>query len=105
MELLLQARRFGLVRSERRHQPRRCLRIELRSRLVRTIHGVAHRLRCLVGELARSERLESDLAFIESVLRDLASAVELSLELVPDCHGVSPLIVTLRRTWEYGDAR
>ena len=83
-KLLLEPRRLGFVRRERGAQAGVAVGVDVPARLLRAKDGVAQRLRSLVGELARAERLESNLALVESVLRGLAGPIELGLELVPE---------------------
>jgi hypothetical protein len=70
------------VRCESCGKSRVRIGIDLAARLFCPEHGVAERLRCLVGELSRAERLQSRLAFIERALCRFSRAVELLSQLV-----------------------
>jgi len=73
---------FGVMGLERRFEPVVGRRIEISAAFLCPVNSVAEGLRCLVGELSGSERLESGLPVVERILRRFAGAIELLFQSI-----------------------
>ena len=70
------------MRGKRGAQSSVRISVDFRSALLCAEHGITERLRCFVGELARSKRLEPNLALIDGALRRFACTIELFFQPV-----------------------
>ncbi len=86
LELLFISSSIGIMRGKRSRKPRVCISIDLPAALFCAEHRISERLRRLIGELSRAERLEPRLALVESALRCFTRAVELVSQFIDKRH-------------------